>query len=110
MTFDFKCGCSGFRERQATSEPSSSGDRPRRSTLLDRMALHVVRKLIPQSNVMVRMSESVQVFGRRNAKIIHALWRPASENRQGTKSRGVGHRRSTPPYGDLPPPPVSRPL
>jgi hypothetical protein len=38
----------------------------------------------------VHESESVQVFGRRDAKIIHALWRPASEKRQGRKSRGVG--------------------
>jgi hypothetical protein len=29
----------------------------------------------------------VQVFGRRNAEPIHALRRPASEKRQGTKSR-----------------------
>jgi hypothetical protein len=38
------------------------------------------------------MAASVQVFGRWNAKTIHALRRPASEKRQGTKSRGVGHR------------------
>jgi hypothetical protein len=39
------------------------------------------------------MSPPVQVFGRRNAEPIHALWRPASEKRQGTKSRWVGHWR-----------------
>src|SRR5258708_19769999 len=49
----------------------------------------------------VHESVVVQVFGRRNAKIIHALWRPASEKRQGTKSRGVGHRRCSGRYGDL---------
>jgi len=49
------------------------------------------------------MSGIVQVFGRRNAKIIHALWRPASEKRQGTKSRGVGRRRCSGRYGDLAP-------
>jgi hypothetical protein len=38
------------------------------------------------------MSLAVQVFGRRNAETIHALLRPASEKRQGRKSRLVGHR------------------
>jgi hypothetical protein len=47
------------------------------------------------------MSPVVQVFGRRNAKIIHALWRPASEKRQGRKSRGVRHRQCSGRYGDL---------
>jgi hypothetical protein len=46
------------------------------------------------------MSEFVQVFGRRNAKTIHALRQPASEKRQGTKSRGVGHRGCRGRYGD----------
>ena len=52
------------------------------------------------------MSENVQVFGRREDETIHALRRPASEKRQGTKSRevsssgaaGVGCRER---YGDL---------
>jgi hypothetical protein len=35
----------------------------------------------------------VQVFGCRHDEAIHALRRPASEKRQGTKSRDVGHRR-----------------
>jgi hypothetical protein len=39
------------------------------------------------------MSEFVQVFGCRHDEAIHALRRPASEKRQGTKSREVGHRR-----------------
>ena len=29
-------------------------------------------------------------LGRRHDEAIHALWRPASEKRQGTKSREVG--------------------
>ena len=36
------------------------------------------------------MSAIVQVFGRRDDEAIHALRRPASEKRQGTKSREVG--------------------
>src|SRR5258705_9454251 len=50
------------RDTRATSEPSSSGDRPRRSALIDRLAQHVVWKLNPQLNVMVRTSESA-TFG-----------------------------------------------
>ena len=38
---------------------------------------------------------------RRNVKTIDALGRPASEKRQGTKSREVGHRRCRGRYGDL---------
>src|SRR5882672_3282882 len=37
------------------------------------------------------MSAVVQVFGRRHDEAIHALRRPASEKRQGTKSREVWH-------------------
>jgi hypothetical protein len=49
------------------------------------------------------MSGAVQVFGRRQRRSNHTLRRPASEKRQGTKSREVGlgrpcHRLS---YGDL---------
>jgi hypothetical protein len=37
------------------------------------------------------MSPDVCRFlGRRDDDVIHALWRPASEKRQGTKSREVG--------------------
>ena len=43
----------------------------------------------------------VQVFGCRHDDAIHALRRPASEKRQGTKSREVGHRRCRGRYGDL---------
>src|SRR5258708_22634833 len=43
----------------------------------------------------------VQVFGCRHDEAIHALRRPASEKRQGTKSREVGHRRCRGRYGDL---------
>jgi hypothetical protein len=47
------------------------------------------------------MAARVQVFGRRNAEPIHALRRPASEKRQGTKSRWVGRWRSRGLYGEL---------
>jgi hypothetical protein len=47
------------------------------------------------------MSLPVQVFGRRNAQPFHALRRPASEKRQGTKSRWVGHWRCRVLYGEL---------
>ena len=43
----------------------------------------------------------MQVFGCRHAETIHALWRPASEKRQGTKSRWVGHWWCGVRYGDL---------
>jgi hypothetical protein len=43
----------------------------------------------------------VQVFGRRNVEPIHALVGPASEKRQGTKSRWVGHWRCRGLYGEL---------
>jgi hypothetical protein len=43
----------------------------------------------------------VQVFGRRHDEPFHALWRPASKKRQGTKSREVGQRRGNGRYGDL---------
>jgi hypothetical protein len=46
-------------------------------------------------------SVHVQVFGCRHDEAIHALRWPASEKRQGTKSREVGHRRSSGRYGDL---------
>ena len=47
------------------------------------------------------MSVVVQVFGRRDADTIHAVLRPASKKRQGTKSREVRHRLSSEHYGDL---------
>jgi len=40
-----------------------------------------------------RMSGPVQVFGCRHAETIPTLGQPASEKRQGRKSRGVGHQR-----------------
>ena len=46
-------------------------------------------------------SADVQVFGRRNVEPIRALGRPASEKRQGTKSRWVGHWRCRGLYGEL---------
>jgi hypothetical protein len=42
-----------------------------------------------------------QVFGRRQCWTSHTLMRPASEKRQGTKSRWVGTRRYSRLYGDL---------
>src|SRR5271167_2921788 len=48
------------------------------------------------------MSPPVQVFGRRQRRSNHALRRPASEKRQGTKSRRwVVRRRWCGRYGDL---------
>jgi hypothetical protein len=52
--------------------------------------------------------DPVQVFGRRYDDPFHALWRPASKKRQGTKSREVGHRRCCGRYGDLMAAPGSR--
>src|SRR5260370_9657017 len=54
------------------------------------------------------MSLIVQVFGRRDEEPFHALWRPASKKRQGTKSREVGHRWCNGRYGDLMAAPSSR--
>jgi hypothetical protein len=47
------------------------------------------------------MSVVVQVFGCRHDEAIDALLRPASEKRQGTKSREVGRRRCRGRDGDL---------
>src|SRR6266850_2048042 len=49
----------------------------------------------------VRKSALVQVFGCRHDQPFHALWRPASKKRQGTKSREVWHWRCRGRYGDL---------
>src|SRR5260221_7785607 len=54
------------------------------------------------------MSLHVQVFGRRHDEPFHALWRPASKKRQGTKSREVAHWRCNGRYGDLMAAPSSR--
>jgi len=43
--------------------------------------------------VQLATTAIVQVFGRRHDGTIHGLKRPASEKRQGTKSRWVGHPR-----------------
>ena len=48
----------------------------------------------------VVISGSVEVFGCRHAETIPTLRRPASEKRQGTKSREVEHRRGRGRYGD----------
>jgi hypothetical protein len=60
-----------------------------------------VLKVMRSPRLPSGMAQSVQVFGRRNAKTIHALMRPASEKRQGTKSRWVRHRRCRKLYGDF---------
>jgi hypothetical protein len=43
----------------------------------------------PTSPLRLLTSEFVQVFGRRHDEPFHALLRPASKKRQGTKSRDV---------------------
>jgi hypothetical protein len=49
-----------------------------------------------------RMSPVLCRFlGRRNDVTLHALMRPASEKRQGTKSRSVVHRRCGGRYREL---------
>jgi hypothetical protein len=48
-----------------------------------------------------RTSLVVRVFGRRRGKAIHAAKQPATEKRQGTKSREVVHLRGSGLYGDL---------
>jgi hypothetical protein len=53
------------------------------------------------------ISPFVQVFGRRHEEAIHALRRPASEKRQCTKSREVGHWLGSERYGDLMLAPIS---
>ncbi len=53
-----------------------------------------IRTMMAQ-RLLCSTSASVQVFGCRHDEAIHELWRPASEKRQGTKSREVGHRRSS---------------
>ena len=47
------------------------------------------------------MPAIVEVFGCRHGETIPTLRRPASEKRQGTKSREVWHRRGRGRYGDL---------
>jgi hypothetical protein len=62
--------------------------------VLSRRQLWVNRQICGRSGVVL-------VFGRRDDDTIHALLRPASKKRQGTKSREVGHRRCRGRYGDL---------
>jgi hypothetical protein len=57
--------------------------------------------LCTSSPIVSHESESVQVFGRRDAEPIGALGRPASEKRQGTKSRWVRRWRCRGLYGEL---------
>ncbi len=51
--------------------------------------------------ISVPISARVQVFGRRDGEAIHALMRPATEKRQGTKSREVVELRCSGRYGGL---------
>jgi hypothetical protein len=51
--------------------------------------------------VAMHKSVRVQVFGCRHDDAIHALRRPASEKRQGTKSRETGTGGAAGAYGDL---------
>ena len=48
-----------------------------------------------------KMSAFVQVSGRRHDEAIDALMRPATEKRQGTKSRSEVHRWCRGLYGGL---------
>ena len=47
------------------------------------------------------LPELCRFLGRRNDVTLHALMRPASEKRQGTKSRSVVHRRCGGRYREL---------
>jgi hypothetical protein len=55
----------------------------------------------PLQKIQLRMSQFVQVFGCRHDEAIHALRRPASEKRQGTKSQNVCGGSAAGAYGDL---------
>jgi hypothetical protein len=55
----------------------------------------MLRALADEKFAAVHESGSVQVFGRRQRRSNHALWGPASEKRQGTKSRREGVRRQS---------------
>jgi hypothetical protein len=44
---------------------------------------------------------NILIYSARHAETIPTLGQPASEKRQGTKSRGVGHRQCSGCYGDL---------
>src|SRR5260370_81200 len=70
----------------------------------ERLALHKNHEGRAQAVAAIRgygTTAHVQVFGRRHDEPFHALWRPASKKRQGTKSREVGHWRCNGRYGDL---------
>jgi hypothetical protein len=71
----------------------------RPNTWLHRPMLQNVKKILANPEP----STHVQVFGCRHAKTISTLGQPASEKRQGRKSRGVGQRRCSGGYGDLAP-------
>ena len=71
-------------------------------------AKHAITAGSSASGVLFRLgwvcnltSAGVQVFGRRQSGPHHALWRPAPEKRQGTKSREIEHQSCSKRYGDL---------
>jgi hypothetical protein len=66
------------------AQPRSKSPATRHTTQLGRACVNMYKHLL-------LMSAIVQVFGRRHEEAIHSLQRPASEKRQGTKSREVGH-------------------
>ena len=72
---------------------------PRCFTAVGRFELRFLFK--QAGNAAVHEFFVVQVFGCRQDAPFHALWRPASKKRQGTKSREVGHQWSSGRYGDL---------
>ena len=58
-------------------------------------------KVCRHFEIGIGMSPFVQVFGRRHGGAIEALMRPATEKRQGTKSRWVMQWRCRERYGVL---------
>jgi hypothetical protein len=80
---------------------------PKFDEKLDRVAVDVreIKGRVTNLEIVVGTlaTAHVQVFGRRHHGLIHTARRPASEKRQGTKSRGgsrIGRCREL-SYGDL---------
>ena len=61
------------------------------------MPLILIDSVVRQSST----SAIVQVFGRRHVVAIHAVMWPATEKRQGTKSREMVRLRCSERYGDF---------
>ena len=83
------------------SLPPSKAFRRRRSFPRSQMPRRFSRRS-PSSLNNAPISDFVQVFGRRDDEAIHAELRPASEKRQGTKSREVGSGGAAGAMGILP--------